>query len=98
MKYSFLAAIFTGLTLVSQAATASSSNCFCSQLENTIIDNNHLISLNPNDASAYYNRGLSYAEQGDYQNALSDCQQAADLYQQQGNTEGYQDAMYYLCY
>ena len=52
------------------------------------------INLNPDDfAAPYYNRGLIYEIQGENQTAIKDFQKAAELYQQQGNTEWYQNAI-----
>lgn len=51
------------------------------------------LKINPNLASAYYNRGLAYASIGDIAGALADYQTAADMYQQQGKEEEYQDAI-----
>lgn len=58
-----------------------------------IADYTKIISLNPEFAEAYYNRGLIYQDLGDNQKALLDFQKAADLYQQQGKTQYYQDTM-----
>ena len=57
-----------------------------------IVDYNQAIQLNPNYANAYYNRGLAYQQLGENQRALADFREAARLYQQQGNTTGYQKA------
>jgi tetratricopeptide (TPR) repeat protein len=51
------------------------------------------IKINPNYANAYYNRGVVRYELGDKQGAIDDFQQAANLFQQQGNTEGYQKVL-----
>ena len=58
-----------------------------------IDDFNLAIKFNPNDAYAYYNRGIVRNELGDKQGAIDDFQQAANLFQQQGNTEGYQKVL-----
>ncbi len=63
------------------------------EYEKAIADFNQAIRLDPNDAMAYYNRGLIYRNQGDNQAALSDFQKAANLYQQQGRQDDYQDAI-----
>jgi len=52
-------------------------------------DFNEAIRLNPNDASSYSYRALTYLQQGDKRKAIDDFQKAANLYQQQGNTESY---------
>ena len=57
-----------------------------------IADYNQAIKLNPDDANPYYNRGNAKKALGDKQGALSDFQTAAKLFQQQGNTEWYQNA------
>jgi tetratricopeptide (TPR) repeat protein len=62
------------------------------EYQKAIADFNQAIKLNPNDADAYYSRGLAYKLSGNNQNALSDFRQAATLYQQQGNTEWYNNA------
>ncbi|MFN5595247.1 MAG: tetratricopeptide repeat protein, partial [Aphanizomenon sp.] len=51
------------------------------------------IKFNPNLAQAYNNRGVVRKELGDKQGAIDDFQQAANLFQQQGNTEGYQKVL-----
>jgi tetratricopeptide (TPR) repeat protein len=67
-----------------------------SRLENrqgALADYNEALRINPNLAEAYYNRGLLRSQLGDKQAAIEDLQKAADLYQQQGNQENYQDAI-----
>ncbi len=44
-------------------------------------------------AIAYYNRGFARYGLKDYQGAIEDFRQAANLYQEQGNIEDYQDAL-----
>ncbi|NJM72667.1 MAG: protein kinase [Scytonema sp. RU_4_4] len=58
-----------------------------------IEDYNQAIRLNPNFATAYYNRGLARYNLGDNKAAIEDYQKAAELYQQQGNNDYYQDAL-----
>jgi tetratricopeptide (TPR) repeat protein len=58
-----------------------------------IEDYNRVIELNPNLALAYYNRGLVRTKLSDRQGAIADFQRAADLYQQQGQTQQHQDAI-----
>lgn len=57
--------------------------------EKAIADYNQTIRLDPNYAIAYYNRGLTYHELGEIGKAREDFQRAANLFQQQGDTELY---------
>lgn len=61
--------------------------------QGAIADYTQAIRLHPNYASAYYNRGLGRKEQGDKRSAIADFQKAANLYQQQGNSKCYQNAL-----
>lgn len=61
--------------------------------QNAIDDYTHAIEGNPQDADAYYNRGLSYSYLENDKAAIEDLQKAAQLYQQKGLKDGYQDAM-----
>ena len=54
-----------------------------------IADYNQAIRLNPNNAEAYALRGITHYEQGDKRMAIDDLQKAANLFQQQGNSELY---------
>lgn len=63
------------------------------ELQRGIVDYNQAIRLDSNNANAYYNRGLAYREQGRRRLALQDFQKAAELYQQQGRQNDYQDAI-----
>ena len=63
------------------------------EYDKAIADYNEAIRLDPEKANAYYNRGNTYKQLGDRQKAITDFQQAADLYQQQGNTEWYQNSL-----
>jgi len=62
------------------------------EYEGAIADYNQAIKLNPDYAGAYYNRGLAYNDLEDKPKALEDFRQAAELFQQQGNREWYQNA------
>jgi tetratricopeptide (TPR) repeat protein len=63
------------------------------EYDKAISDFNEAIRLNPEFANAYGGRGLSYAKLGNKQRAIEDLQKAADLFQQQGETEKYQKAL-----
>ncbi|WP_082801150.1 tetratricopeptide repeat protein [Cylindrospermopsis raciborskii] len=54
-----------------------------------IDDYTQAIKLNPNDALAYYNRGIARSNLGDNQGAIADLQKAADLFQTQGRQQDY---------
>jgi tetratricopeptide (TPR) repeat protein len=58
-----------------------------------IVDFSRSIALDPNDAFAYYNRGLVKAKSQDLKGAISDMQQATRLYQQQGKLQAAKDAI-----
>ncbi len=63
-------------------------------INNAITDFSEAISRNPQEAQAYRNRGLTRLKRvGDEQQALADLQQAATLYQAQGQTEAYQKTL-----
>ena len=61
--------------------------------QKAIADFNKAIQIDPDYAPAYYNRGNSYSYLGQKQKAIQDFQKAADLYQKQGDTKDYQDAL-----
>ena len=44
-----------------------------------IADYDRAIAINPDDAAAYYNRGLAKAGKGDYDAAIADCERAGAL-------------------
>ena len=58
-----------------------------------IADFNEAIRLDTEFAFAYFSRGIIYQKQGNNRQALADFRKAADLYQQQGKQEDYQDAL-----
>jgi tetratricopeptide (TPR) repeat protein len=58
-----------------------------------IQDYAQVIKLNPNNAAAHYNRALALEYQGNKRLAIEDYQKAADLYQHEGKTSEYQDAV-----
>ena len=49
--------------------------------------------IGPESADIYLSRGSVYLEQKNYQRAREDLQKAAELYQQQNNTEMYKTAL-----
>ena len=49
--------------------------------------------VDPNYAKAYYNRGVNYYKLGDKEKAIHNFQRAANLFQQQGNTQLSQEAL-----
>lgn len=58
-----------------------------------IVDYSEAIRCNVTFAQAYGNRGLAYYELDNLRQALLDTQKAAELFQQQGDEEGYQQAL-----
>ena len=48
------------------------------------------ITINPQDAEAYYNRGVAKYESGDKAGAIKDLETAKQLFQQQGDTQNAQ--------
>ncbi|BAY27619.1 tetratricopeptide TPR_2 repeat protein [Calothrix sp. NIES-2100] len=58
-----------------------------------IADYTAAIKINPNDGDAYYNRGIVRKNLPDKPGAIADFQKAAELYQQQGKKDDYQDAV-----
>ncbi|MEH2266888.1 MAG: tetratricopeptide repeat protein, partial [Nostoc sp.] len=54
-----------------------------------IADFNQALQINPNLADAYGNRGLAEYALGDRKNAINDLEQAASLFQRQGDTLRY---------
>ncbi|MFM7449470.1 MAG: tetratricopeptide repeat protein [Leptolyngbyaceae cyanobacterium] len=58
-----------------------------------IADYTTVIRLNPMDASAYFYRGIAYAKVDRRMEALRDLREAAHLFQNQGDTSGYQQTL-----
>lgn len=58
--------------------------------EGAILQYNMAIQFYPEYAEAYTNRAIAKAQLGDESGAISDLEQAASLFQEQGNTEAYQ--------
>jgi Flp pilus assembly protein TadD len=61
--------------------------------QGAIADYNEAIRLKPDYANAYNNRGNAKKNLGDKQGALADFRKASELYQQQGNTEWYNNSL-----
>lgn len=60
---------------------------------NPVLDYSRAIELNPGFADAYYNRALSHIRRQEFEEALADFRQAAELYQQLGRSDSHQDAL-----
>ncbi|MBD2357937.1 tetratricopeptide repeat protein [Tolypothrix sp. FACHB-123] len=58
-----------------------------------IADYNQAIAIEPDYADPYFNRAVIYYKQGDRPQPLKDLQQAANLYQKQGDRQNYQRVM-----
>ena len=58
-----------------------------------IADYNEALRIEPNDSFAYDNRGDGSRALGDRQGAIADFQKAANLFQQQGNKNDYQNTL-----
>ncbi|MHC5937082.1 tetratricopeptide repeat protein [Nostoc sp.] len=61
--------------------------------ELALADYTKAIAINPQLAEAYANRGVLYLNKEDKQKAVPDLQQAAQLFQAQGNTAAYETAI-----
>lgn len=64
-----------------------------------IADYTQAIQINPQDALAYYNRGITYYKLGNLSQTRQDWEQAAALYKQQNNISRYrhvQEALAFL--
>jgi tetratricopeptide (TPR) repeat protein len=61
--------------------------------EGAITNYTKAIRLKPDSAEAYYNLGLVKYDLGDKQEALAAFRKASELYQQQGNTEQYNNSL-----
>lgn len=59
-------------------------------------DFDRAIAINPNYGDAYYNRARVREFLEDKDGAIADYQKAAELYQKDGNTNDYQDALKHL--
>ncbi len=67
-----------------------------SDARGAIADFTQAVHFNPKLAEAYGNRGLLYAETGNKQAALADLRQAAQLFQKQGDRDGYQQTLEFM--
>lgn len=63
------------------------------KLQEAIADLSLAIQLQPNSGDAYWNRAAAYEGLKATQSAVEDFQKAADIYNQQGKTTDYQDAI-----
>jgi len=61
--------------------------------QGAISDYDKALKIDPNYADAYYNRGFAFYMVGDKRKARGDWETAAQLYRQQGNEDGYKNAM-----
>ena len=61
--------------------------------QNALADLDEAIRLDPNYADAYYSRGFSYKNIDNNSFAIKDFKLAAELYQKQGNTQLYEQAL-----
>ncbi|QLE54258.1 tetratricopeptide repeat-containing serine protease family protein [Nostoc sp. TCL26-01] len=64
--------------------------------QGAIADFNQALKINPNLVEAYGKRGVARYELGDKQGAIADLQKAAELFQQQGKTQSYQEALEFI--
>lgn len=64
--------------------------------QGAIQEYNQAIQIYPQYAEAYTNRAMAKAQLGDQSGAVADLQQAAALFQQQGNTQAYQQVQQLL--
>ncbi|PMB48039.1 hypothetical protein CEN41_02445 [Fischerella thermalis CCMEE 5330] len=64
--------------------------------QGAIADFNTALKINPNLAQAYGQRGIVRALTGDKQGGIADLQKAAELSQQQGNTELHQKVLEFI--
>jgi tetratricopeptide (TPR) repeat protein len=64
--------------------------------QGAIVDINQGLVISPNNGQLYYNRGIARYSLGDKQGARTDFQTAAQLFQQQGNTQLYQQVLEHI--
>jgi tetratricopeptide (TPR) repeat protein len=58
-----------------------------------IADYDQVIKLQPDDADAYFNRGLARYDLEDKQAAIADFRKASELYQKQGDMSSFEKAL-----
>jgi Tfp pilus assembly protein PilF len=63
------------------------------QQQKALAEFGRALQLAPDYAQAYFNRGLLYAERAEKALAQADFEQAASLFQAEGDQEGYQEAV-----
>lgn len=61
--------------------------------QKAIVDFSQILEIDSQNTLAYYNRGFVHEKLGNKLQAIADFKQAANLYQQQGNQEDYQEAL-----
>lgn len=61
--------------------------------QGAVADYSQALQLNPYYAEAYAYRGYAQSQEGDYRKAIEDYQQAADLFEQQGKVDDYQNVL-----
>jgi tetratricopeptide (TPR) repeat protein len=71
----------------------ATANYSLRQYPEAIADLDQAIKLSPENADAYYNRGLAKQNTGDKTGAIPDFQKAAELYKQQGRNNEAKDAL-----
>jgi tetratricopeptide (TPR) repeat protein len=60
------------------------------EYQKAIADCDRVIKLNPNKIKAYLSRGVAYSKLREYEKGIKDLQQAAELFQKQGDNKNHQ--------